>query len=112
MDRELRPHAPPQRVLLGPGPSELAPGVALALLRPTLGHLDPEFLALMDEVRALLRGAFRTTNELAFPMSGTGTASGKWRPNISPVDTIFGSVSIAAELNRLLLASARASTGR
>ena len=74
MDRELRPHAPPQRVLLGPGPSEIAPGVAQALLRPTLGHLDPEFLALMDEVRALLRGAFRTTNELAFPMSGTGTA--------------------------------------
>ena len=70
----LRPNAPPLRVLLGPGPSECAPEVLAALTRPTLGHLDPLFLALMDEVRAGLRELFRTRNELAFPVSGTGTA--------------------------------------
>lgn len=70
----LRPNAPPARVLLGPGPSECAPEVLAALARPTLGHLDPLFLALMDEVRAGLRAAYRTENELAFPVSGTGTA--------------------------------------
>lgn len=69
-----RPHAPPARILLGPGPSECAPEVLAALTRPTLGHLDPLFLALMDEVRSCLRAALRTANELAFPVSGTGTA--------------------------------------
>ncbi len=70
----FRTDPPPQRVLLGPGPSEIAPTVALALALPTLGHLDPEFLTRMDEVRAGLRAAFRTRNELTFPVSGTGTA--------------------------------------
>ncbi len=70
----LRPSAPPARVLLGPGPSECAPEVLAALARPTLGHLDPLFLALMDEVRAGLRAAYRSENELTLPVSGTGTA--------------------------------------
>src|SRR5262245_59823712 len=70
----LRPSTPPERILLGPGPSACAPEVLAALARPTLGHLDPLFLALMDEVRTGLRAAYRTQNELAFPISGTGTA--------------------------------------
>ena len=70
----LRANFPPARILLGPGPSECAPEVLAALTRPTLGHLDPLFLALMDEVRAGLRALYRTQNELAFPVSGTGTA--------------------------------------
>jgi alanine-glyoxylate transaminase/serine-glyoxylate transaminase/serine-pyruvate transaminase len=70
----LRPNTPPVRTLLGPGPSECAPEVLAAMTRPTLGHLDPLFLALMDEVRTGLRAAYRTQNELAFPVSGTGTA--------------------------------------
>jgi alanine-glyoxylate transaminase/serine-glyoxylate transaminase/serine-pyruvate transaminase len=70
----LRPNAPPARILLGPGPSECAPEVLAALTRPTLGHLDPLFLELMDEVRAGLRELYRTRNELAFPVSGTGTS--------------------------------------
>jgi alanine-glyoxylate transaminase / serine-glyoxylate transaminase / serine-pyruvate transaminase len=70
----LRPFSPPQRILLGPGPSECAPEVLAALARPTLGHLDPLFLALMDEVRTALRAVLDTRNELAFPVSGTGTA--------------------------------------
>ena len=68
------PLQPPQRVLLGPGPSDVAPSVLGALAKPTLGHLDPEFLVVMDEIRAMLRGVFRTQNELTIPMSGTGSA--------------------------------------
>ncbi len=65
---------PPQRVLLGPGPSVIEPAVLSALARPTLGHLDPAFLGIMDEVRSMLRTVFGTSNELTFPMSGTGSS--------------------------------------
>lgn len=68
------PFAPPSRLLLGPGPSEVAPEVLAALARPTIGHLDPAFLGLMDEVRAMLRAAFETDHPLTLPMSGTGSA--------------------------------------
>jgi len=52
----------------------VAPSVSRALAAPTIGHLDPAFLAIMDEVRTMLRAVFRTGNELTFPMSGTGSA--------------------------------------
>jgi len=65
---------PPRRILLGPGPSDVAPSVSNAMARPTLGHLDPEFLTIMDEIRSMMRTAFGTKNELTFPMSGTGSA--------------------------------------
>lgn len=65
---------PPRRVLLGPGPSDVAPSILRALSLPTLGHLDPAFLAVMDELRSMLRAVFRTENELTLPMSGTGSA--------------------------------------
>jgi alanine-glyoxylate transaminase/serine-glyoxylate transaminase/serine-pyruvate transaminase len=65
---------PPVRLLLGPGPSPIDPRILQAFTRPTLGHLDPVFLKLMDEVRSMLRQVFRTRNELTFPVSGTGTA--------------------------------------
>jgi alanine-glyoxylate transaminase / serine-glyoxylate transaminase / serine-pyruvate transaminase len=64
----------PHRLLLGPGPSPVPPRVLAALAQPTIGHLDPAFLALMDEVRARLRAVFGTTNELTLAMSGTGSA--------------------------------------
>ena len=66
--------APALRLLLGPGPSPVDPRVLDALSRPTLGHLDPAFLAIMDEVRDMQRALFNTSNELTFPMSGTGSA--------------------------------------
>ncbi|MEM7309409.1 MAG: alanine--glyoxylate aminotransferase family protein [Planctomycetota bacterium] len=66
--------SPPDRLLLGPGPSMTAPSVYDALARPTVGHLDPYFLQVMDEVRAMLRAVFRTENALTVPMSGTGSA--------------------------------------
>jgi len=65
---------PPQRILMGPGPSDIAPRVLAAMGRPTVGHLDPYFLELMDEVQQMLRQVFRTKNELTFAVSGTGSA--------------------------------------
>jgi alanine-glyoxylate transaminase/serine-glyoxylate transaminase/serine-pyruvate transaminase len=58
---------------MGPGPSNVYPDVTAALGRPLLGHLDPEFLALLDETCARLRLAFRTGNGLTFPVSATGS---------------------------------------
>ncbi|MQY51816.1 pyridoxal-phosphate-dependent aminotransferase family protein [Rhodocyclus gracilis] len=65
--------APPSRTLMGPGPSDLAPRTLAALARPTIGHLDPAFVSMMDELKELLRYAFQTTNALTFPVSGPGS---------------------------------------
>lgn len=62
------------RLLLGPGPSPVSPRVLRALSHPTLGHLDPQFLALLDDVNVRLRGVFGTLNETTFAVSGTGSA--------------------------------------
>lgn len=74
----LRPRwpafSPPQRLLMGPGPSQVHARVLQALAAPTVGHLDPTFLALMDELQSLLREAFVTRNALTFAVSGTGSA--------------------------------------
>ena len=59
---------------MGPGPSDVHPRVLAALARPTIGHLDPEFVALMDDIKALLRYAFRTENALTIPVSAPGSA--------------------------------------
>ncbi|HWB55263.1 MAG TPA: alanine--glyoxylate aminotransferase family protein [Tepidisphaeraceae bacterium] len=64
----------PDRILLGPGPSQVPPQVLLAMAFPTIGHLDPEYLRVMDELRQMLRDVFRTKNELTLAMSGTGSA--------------------------------------
>ncbi|HVS08722.1 MAG TPA: aminotransferase class V-fold PLP-dependent enzyme [Planctomycetota bacterium] len=66
--------APPRRVLLGPGPSEVEPSVQSALSLPTLGHLDPWLLAAMDEIRAMLREALGTSSDWTLAASGTGTS--------------------------------------
>jgi alanine-glyoxylate transaminase/serine-glyoxylate transaminase/serine-pyruvate transaminase len=63
-----------ERLLLGPGPSNPYPEAVAALTRPVLGHLDPEFLALLDETMERLRSVFRTRNALTLPISGTGSA--------------------------------------
>jgi alanine-glyoxylate transaminase/serine-glyoxylate transaminase/serine-pyruvate transaminase len=65
---------PTERILLGPGPSTVPQRVLRALGAPTLGHLDPQYLAIMDETCELLRQVFRTKNALTFPVSGTGMA--------------------------------------
>jgi alanine-glyoxylate transaminase/serine-glyoxylate transaminase/serine-pyruvate transaminase len=66
--------APPIRTLLGPGPSDIHPRVLAALARPTVGHLDPYYLQIMDELQAMLREVFRTTNRMTMAISGTGSA--------------------------------------
>jgi alanine-glyoxylate transaminase/serine-glyoxylate transaminase/serine-pyruvate transaminase len=68
------PFNPPVRTLMGPGPSDVHPRVLAALSRPTIGHLDPKFVEMMDEVKAMLQYAFRTGNELTMPVSAPGSA--------------------------------------
>lgn len=65
---------PPLRTLMGPGPSDVHPRVLAAMARPTIGHLDPQFVAMMDELKQLLQHAFRTRNALTIPISGPGSA--------------------------------------
>jgi alanine-glyoxylate transaminase/serine-glyoxylate transaminase/serine-pyruvate transaminase len=65
---------PPVRLLLGPGPSPVPQRILDALARPTIGHLDPAFVGMMDEVKELLRYAFRTNNALTLPVSAPGSA--------------------------------------
>jgi alanine-glyoxylate transaminase/serine-glyoxylate transaminase/serine-pyruvate transaminase len=64
----------PERVLLGPGPSQVPARVLAALAQPTIGHLDPVFLQLMDDIRVKLRAVFQTDNEMTLAISGTGSA--------------------------------------
>ena len=70
----MPPFHPPARTLMGPGPSPVHPDTLAALARPTLGHLDPAFVGLMDETKGLLQDTVLTTNPLAMPVSGPGTA--------------------------------------
>ncbi|MFC1751077.1 pyridoxal-phosphate-dependent aminotransferase family protein [Pseudomonadota bacterium] len=65
---------PPQRTLMGPGPSDVSPRILEAMSRPTIGHLDPVFVAMMDELKGLLKYAFQTENELTMPVSAPGSA--------------------------------------
>lgn len=65
---------PPARTLMGPGPSDVNPRILEALSRPTIGHLDPAFISMMDELKTLLQFVFRTTNELTIPVSAPGSA--------------------------------------
>ncbi|HDD61360.1 MAG TPA: alanine--glyoxylate aminotransferase family protein [Chloroflexi bacterium] len=65
----------PPRILLGPGPSTVHPRVLRAMGHPLVGHLDPQYVNLMNEVQELLRYVFQTENQLTIPVSGTGSAS-------------------------------------
>src|SRR5215510_5335195 len=65
---------PPPRLLMGPGPSDVAPSVLKAMSLPLIGHLDPVFVKMMEEIKAMLRQVFLTANDMTFPVSGTGSA--------------------------------------
>lgn len=69
-----RSFQPPVRTLMGPGPADVHPRVLSALARPTIGHLDPAFVGMMNELKDLLRIAFRTDNALTMPISAPGSA--------------------------------------
>ncbi len=81
---------PPVRTLMGPGPSDVNPRILEALSRPTIGHLDPVFIGLMDEIKALLQFAFQTTNRLTMPVSAPGSAGMEacFVNLVSPGDTV------------------------
>lgn len=70
----IRSFHPPLRTLMGPGPSDVNPRVTAAMGAPTIGHLDPVFVGLMDEIKSLLQYAFRTENRLTIPVSAPGSA--------------------------------------
>ncbi|MBW0296524.1 alanine--glyoxylate aminotransferase family protein [Shewanella xiamenensis] len=65
---------PPRRILMGPGPSDVYPEVLAAQARPTVGHLDPLFVAMMDELKSLIQYAFQTKNEMTMAVSAPGSA--------------------------------------
>lgn len=73
-DSQYQDFVPPHRLLMGPGPSMVHPRVLQALSQPLLGHLDPVFLTLMNDIQALLRATFHTQNEFTIALSGTGSA--------------------------------------
>lgn len=74
MQNQIHSFIPPQRTLMGPGPSDVDPRILQALSRPTIGHLDPAFVGLMDEIKVLLQYAFQTKNQLTMPISAPGSA--------------------------------------
>ena len=66
--------SPTPRTLMGPGPSDVHPRILTAMAKPTIGHLDPEFIRLMDENKVMLQGVFQTQNALTIPLSAPGSA--------------------------------------
>ncbi len=74
IEQQYASFIPPVRTLMGPGPSDVSPTVLNALARPTVGHLDPTFIQLMDETKQLLQYAFQTKNKLTMPISAPGSA--------------------------------------
>ncbi|OUS28057.1 alanine--glyoxylate aminotransferase [Gammaproteobacteria bacterium 45_16_T64] len=82
---------PVPRTLMGPGPSDISPRVLAALSRPTIGHLDPQFITMMDEVKSLLQYAFQTKNELTIPVSAPGSAGMEtcFANLVEPGDTVI-----------------------
>ena len=72
--RSIQSFIPPQRTLMGPGPSDVSQRVLSALARPTVGHLDPTFINMMDELKQLLQYAFKTNNSNTMAISAPGSA--------------------------------------
>lgn len=92
-------HRPSDRILMGPGPSNLYPEVRVAMGSDMLGHLDPDFLSILDETGDRLRAVWQTSNALTFPVSGTGSAGmeaaivnllGPGRTAVIGVNGVFG----------------------
>jgi alanine-glyoxylate transaminase/serine-glyoxylate transaminase/serine-pyruvate transaminase len=74
IQKNLKSFVPPVRTLMGPGPSDVHPRILNAMARSTIGHLDPAFIGMMEEVKEMLKYAFKTENELTMPISAPGSA--------------------------------------
>ena len=72
-DKEIKSFIPPQRILMGPGPSNIPPRVLSAMSQPVIGYMDPAFVDMMAELKELMRYAYQTKNQLTFPVSGPGS---------------------------------------
>jgi alanine-glyoxylate transaminase / serine-glyoxylate transaminase / serine-pyruvate transaminase len=73
LSKKISSFRPPQRILMGPGPSEINPRVLAAMSQPVIGYLDPIFVEMMEELKTLLRYVYQTDNALTFPVSGPGS---------------------------------------
>jgi hypothetical protein len=71
--KRIQSFHPPQRTLLGPGPTEIHPRVLTTMSQPAIGYLDPVFVDMMEELKSLLRYTYQTKNPLTFPISGPGS---------------------------------------
>ncbi len=89
--KRIKSFHPPQRALLGPGPSEINPRVMAAMGLPAIGYLDPAFVEMMEDLKALLRYAFQTKNALTFPISGPGSVGMEYCfvNMVAPGDTVI-----------------------
>jgi len=74
LDKLMKSFNPPSRTLMGPGPSDVHPRILNAMARTTIGHLDPSFIDMMDEIKEMLQYAFMTENALTMPISAPGSA--------------------------------------
>src|SRR5262249_788369 len=92
---------PSPRLLLGPGPCDAHPSVLRVMTTPLLGHLDPQFLTILDQVQEMLRDTFLTRNALTLPISGTGMAG---------METVF--VNLLEPGDRVVICSAGFFAGR
>lgn len=71
--KRIQSFHPPQRTLMGPGPTEIHPRVLTTMSQPAIGYLDPVFVEMMEELKTLLRYVYQTKNALTFPISGPGS---------------------------------------
>src|SRR6202008_2855854 len=71
--KRIQSFHPPQRTLMGPGPTEIHPRVLTTMSQPAIGYLDPVFVEMMEELKSLLRYVYQTKNNLTFPLSGPGS---------------------------------------
>src|SRR5690349_16825689 len=71
--KRIQSFHPPQRTLMGPGPTEIHPRVLTTMSQPAIGYLDPVFVEMMEELKSLLRYVYQTKNALTFPLSGPGS---------------------------------------
>lgn len=95
MVKYLEEFHPPERLLMGAGPSNVNPRVLRAMIEPLLGHLDPDFVGVMDDVKAMLGLVFQTQNTITVPISGTGSAGmeASLVNTLEPGDTIVVAIN-------------------